>query len=178
MPGEGGFVRRDGVDRALEQAGDVDPGPLGRVGAVPVPAAESEAAGELAAQCVHLGASAAGPLVVVPRLRFVEFGAQVGQPRPVGRLRLRVENRADPALASSDAVLGQLGRLPRQRRPTAGLDLGDQVRDVELPAGVAQQVVGSPRGISPLGSHGTERDSLPSFRSSHPIHENARIHAQ
>ena len=38
--------------------------------------------------------------------------------------------------------------------------------------------VGSPRGISPLGSHGTERDSLPSFRSSHPIHENARIHAQ
>ena len=24
----------------------------------------------------------------------------------------------------------------------------------------------------------TERDSLPSFRSSHPIHENARIHAQ
>jgi len=40
------------------------------------------------------------------------------------------------------------------------------------------RVVGSPRGISPLGSHGTERDSLPSFRSSHPIHENARIHAQ
>ena len=41
-----------------------------------------------------------------------------------------------------------------------------------------EDVVGSPRGISPLGSHGTERDSLPSFRSSHPIHENARIHAQ
>lgn len=39
-------------------------------------------------------------------------------------------------------------------------------------------VVGSPRGISPLGSHGTERDSLPSFRSSHPIHENARTHVQ
>ncbi|MGH3914954.1 MAG: ATP-binding protein [Pseudonocardiaceae bacterium] len=38
-------------------------------------------------------------------------------------------------------------------------------------------VVGSPRGISSLGSHGTERDSLPSFRS-HPIQENARIHAQ
>ena len=28
---------------------------------------------------------------------------------------------------------------------------------------------GSPGGISPPGSHGTERDSLPSFRSSHPI---------
>ena len=26
---------------------------------------------------------------------------------------------------------------------------------------------GSPRGISPPGSHGTERDSLPSLRSSH-----------
>src|SRR5674476_77367 len=31
-------------------------------------------------------------------------------------------------------------------------------------------IVGSPRGISPQGSHGTERDSLPSLRSSHPLH--------
>src|SRR5450759_1312547 len=31
-------------------------------------------------------------------------------------------------------------------------------------------IVGSPRGISPRGSHGTERDSLPSLRSSHPLH--------
>ena len=37
--------------------------------------------------------------------------------------------------------------------------------------------VGSPRGISPRGSHGTERDSLPSFRSSHPLHRYARIHS-
>ena len=41
-----------------------------------------------------------------------------------------------------------------------------------------QHVVGSPRGISPRGSHGTERDSLPSFRSSHPLHRYARIHSQ
>ena len=38
--------------------------------------------------------------------------------------------------------------------------------------------VGSPRGVSPRGSHGTERDRLQSFRSSHPLHRYARIHAQ
>ena len=31
---------------------------------------------------------------------------------------------------------------------------------------------GSPGGISPPGSHRTERDSLPSFRSSHPSFRN------
>ena len=41
-----------------------------------------------------------------------------------------------------------------------------------------EAIVGSPRGISPRGSHGTERDSLPSFRSSHPLHRYARIHSQ
>ncbi len=39
-------------------------------------------------------------------------------------------------------------------------------------------VVGSPRGIAPRGSHGTERDRLRSFRSSHPLHRYVRIHAQ
>jgi len=41
-----------------------------------------------------------------------------------------------------------------------------------------ERVVGWPGGISPPGSHGTERDSLPSFRSSHPIQENTRTQAQ
>src|SRR5512133_1495975 len=41
-----------------------------------------------------------------------------------------------------------------------------------------ERIVGSPRGFSPRGSHGTERDSLPSFRSLHPLHRYARIHSQ
>src|SRR5664279_3711309 len=41
-----------------------------------------------------------------------------------------------------------------------------------------EDVVGSPRGFSPRGSHGTERDTLASFRSSHPVHRYARIQAQ
>ena len=41
-----------------------------------------------------------------------------------------------------------------------------------------ERIVGSPRGVSPRGSHGTERDRLRSFRSSHPLHRYARIHAQ
>ena len=41
-----------------------------------------------------------------------------------------------------------------------------------------EDIVGSPRGVSPRGSHGTERDRLQSFRSSHPLHRYARIHAQ
>ena len=34
------------------------------------------------------------------------------------------------------------------------------------------------RGISPPGSHGTEREPLDSLRSSHPVQWYARIHAQ
>src|ERR1035437_1719670 len=41
-----------------------------------------------------------------------------------------------------------------------------------------ERIVGSPRGISPRGSHGTERDGLPSLRSSHLLHRYARIQAQ
>jgi hypothetical protein len=40
------------------------------------------------------------------------------------------------------------------------------------------RLVGSPGGFSPPGSHGTERDSLPSFRSSHPLQSNARVRFQ
>ena len=39
-------------------------------------------------------------------------------------------------------------------------------------------LVGSPGGIAPPGSHGTERDSLPSLRSSHRIRQKALVHAQ
>jgi hypothetical protein len=41
-----------------------------------------------------------------------------------------------------------------------------------------ERVVGSPGGISPPGSHGTEREPLDSLRSSHPVQWYARIHAQ
>jgi hypothetical protein len=43
---------------------------------------------------------------------------------------------------------------------------------------VPRPTVGSPRGISPRGSHRTERDCLPSLRSSHPLRRYARIQAQ
>jgi hypothetical protein len=39
-------------------------------------------------------------------------------------------------------------------------------------------LVGSPRGISPLGSHRTERDDLPSLRSSHRSPDSSRVQAQ
>jgi len=38
--------------------------------------------------------------------------------------------------------------------------------------------VGWPRGVSPRGSHRTERDGRPSLRSSHPAIQASRIHAQ
>jgi hypothetical protein len=41
-----------------------------------------------------------------------------------------------------------------------------------------ERIVGSPGGISPPGSHGTEREPLDSLRSSHPVQWYARIHAQ
>src|SRR5665811_1638171 len=55
---------------------------------------------------------------------------------------------------------------------------GGHVEGEVLNEGLIRRVVGSPRGISPRGSHGTERDSLPSLRSSHPLHWYARIQAQ
>ena len=78
-----------------------------------------------------------------------------------------------------------------QRRPhLSGLTLGRAVhnRVISKPFKLHRRaltfqprvecIVGSPRGFSPRGSHGTERDSLPSFRSSHPLHRYARIHSQ
>ena len=50
------------------------------------------------------------------------------------------------------------------------------VRDAESYR--ARYLVGSPGGIAPPGSHGTERDSLPSLRSSHRIRQKALVHAQ
>ncbi len=49
--------------------------------------------------------------------------------------------------------------------------------DVTAPRRTAS---GRPGEFHPPGSHGTERESLPSLRSSHLIHQNvnARIHAQ
>ena len=53
--------------------------------------------------------------------------------------------------------------------------LNDLRRPVEHPR---RNLVGSPGGIAPPGSHGTERDSLPSLRSSHRIRQKALVHAQ
>jgi hypothetical protein len=68
-----------------------------------------------------------------------------------------------PADAVDDRVVG-VPLEPNQRK----LPLKPQV----------EGVVGSPGGISPPGSHGTEREPLDSLRSSHPVHRYARIHAQ
>jgi len=72
-----------------------------------------------------------------------------------------------------------LGLVPAHtvHHTIVGVPLERGVR--ELPAHPhIEGVVGSPRGFSPRGSHGTERDTLASFRSSHPIQENTRTQAQ
>ena len=63
-------------------------------------------------------------------------------------------------------------------RETDNDDISVRVVTPPMVGPQVEHVVGSPRGISPRGSHGTERDSLPSFRSSHPLHRYARIHSQ
>ena len=96
---------------------------------------------------------------------------QFDQPKLI--TRLVVEHR--PAELSASLVA--FGYQQRDAHLRVGSDL------FEVPSRVAVleepgPTVGSPRGISPRGSHGTERDRLRSFRSSHPLHRYARIHTQ
>src|SRR6266511_1859200 len=44
--------------------------------------------------------------------------------------------------------------------------------------GTTSSLVGSPGRISLPGSHGSEREGLPSLRSSHPVIQKLRVHAQ
>jgi hypothetical protein len=131
----------------------------------------------------------------------VMAGPALGQPRPelipeererrdlmiatpVGVLAVddarlvRMQLQTDLRQASSDRVPHPQGLGPAAavHHRVIAVALEPEVRVLPGHPGV-ERVVGSPRGISPLGSHRTERDSLPSFRSSHPAHENARIHA-
>jgi SAM-dependent methyltransferase len=83
-------------DRGPDGAGDVEPGAFGFRAEAPGPAAEPGRGGELADQEVLLGAQAAGPLGVVPRLSFGEFLVEGGEALPVGRPGLLVEDLVGP----------------------------------------------------------------------------------
>jgi hypothetical protein len=87
-----------------------------------------------------------------------------------------------------EAFLGQIREALK-----SGAFVPVEVRRVMIPKGtsgkfrklgiptIADRVVqaaGWPGGISPPGSHRTERDSLPSLRSSHLICQNSGLHAQ
>ena len=110
---------------------------------------------------------------------------------PVGREHVPADNRSDTGRGSSRsgcrAGRSGRGRSVRYARSARSLPLFRvrgwlaEVRPVlaSRRAGTASRrgpvcgsrcgrVSGRPGGISPPGSHGTERDSLPSFRSSHP----------
>ena len=111
--------------------------------------------------------------------------------------RLPVRARTPIVLAEYDLGLLGMQAQPQSGQPfgdaspqVAGLLLADAVHDDIVAESLerdlrkfpfhphVESVVGSPRGVSPRGSHGTERDRLQSFRSSHPLHRYARIHAQ
>ena len=96
MGGGGRGAVADLGDRGPDGAGDVEPGTFGFSTEAPWPAAEPGRGGELADQEVLLGAQAAGPLGVVPRLGFGEFLVQGGQALPVGRPGLLVEDLVSP----------------------------------------------------------------------------------
>src|SRR5690348_12938820 len=83
-------------DGGPDGPGDVEPGAFGFRAEAPWPAAEPGRGGELADQEVLLGAQAAGPLGVVPRLGLGEFLVEAGEPLPVGGSGLLVEDLVGP----------------------------------------------------------------------------------
>src|SRR5664280_1523024 len=119
---------------------------------------------------------------------------RVPQEREVGVLMIEAPL---PVLAVHDLGLGRVQPQPNLHHPVRDrhqqpvcLPVGHTVHDsvIRVPLKFdgrvlpdhprVERVVGSPRGISPRGSHRTERDSLPSLRSSHPLHRYSRIQAQ
>ena len=111
-----------------------------------------------------------GAVAVGPRHHRVPERGQPGLHPPVGD-----RGDAEPLVVQGAGVQGP----PFAVGAVGALDpVPDRDVHVQLRVAVAGQVVGSPRGVSPRGSHGTERDRLQSFRSSHPLRRYARIHAQ
>src|SRR6266540_800362 len=134
---------------------------------------------------VWTGAAPGGRGVVVDGGGFVTgvFGVDLA-----GALRQRILEVDAYARAPAVPVVGPPGCVFRDTgRSAAGAAEEVHTRHVEADAHPTRQpshhpdrtmTVGSPRGISPRGSHGTERDSLPSFRSSHRSPANVRTHGQ
>ena len=81
----------------------------------------------------------------------VTWESRDASPLHPGRHPFTMSHDSDgPALSYALKVRSKRSKLPFSNKSTAG----------------------SPGGVSPPGSHRTERDSLPSFRSSHPSFRN------
>jgi len=83
--------------------------------------------------------------------------------------------RRSPQRSSANAARGGLTPPPTGRRRRCAPSISHTACTQKFvnsytstPSGMRAAQAGSPGGISPPGSHRTERDSLPSFRSSHP----------
>ena len=102
---------------------------------------------------------------------------------PVPVIRLNIEQSSTCSPTSNDAPTNAAAAVPGR-----AAELLEGWLAVERFAAAARlwwwqrgpvrYLVGSPGGIAPPGSHGTERDSLPSLRSSHRIRQKALVHAQ
>src|SRR5664279_4533850 len=86
------------------------------------------------------------------------------------------------ACRNANAVCAAVGASRNTVYPATAREWSSSTTVNHGRAGLARSsstiTVGSPGGIAPPGSHGTERDSLPSLRSSHRILQKALVHAQ
>jgi len=79
----------------------------------------------------------------------------------------------------SDQIMLQASRFDGDGIDRYSFDPAPPAADGQAAATVIEQpLVGWPGGIAPPGSHGTERDGLPSLRSSHRSPANSRVQAQ
>ena len=70
---------------------------------------------------------------------------------------------------TATTLLGALDHLDATHPAPPVRDAAVQLRSILDDAGYRSLAAGWPRGVSPRGSHRTERDSLPSLRSSHLV---------
>src|SRR4051794_13588438 len=113
-------VRTNSLQRRPNGAGDIDPRSLGLRRGAPVPPAETEGAGELRSEELHLLADLLQPTRVRPRARLREVVLELPESGPVVGLCPRVEDRTG---------VGQDGR------DGIAVLAADQIEHVELAAG-------------------------------------------
>src|SRR5262245_36038171 len=143
MATEGSVVVTDPVQGGLDDFGHGGSSPLAGRGGLAVASTEADRRRELLGDGLHLLAGALGPPGVVEAFGLVQLVAQLGEPLAVGDLGRRVQD-GQSLLSAHRALVSRLysrgPRTPFAFRLPIAFNGGDQILDMEIASGMAQEI--------------------------------------